>query len=163
MQGPQWWLIALPTVSIVFAAIAGVYANIKLLLEIRKLTLETERLRAELADRDRRIHRPSEEEMRRFMEASTEYVRSMSENSRNFFLVAQAETGETARLAQSLEQLNDTIRGAIDVTAPVAQTAEAVRDAADRLHHALREALQSQHLEGVLRRLRLKLVLDERE
>ena len=84
MPAPEWWLIALPALSIVTAIVAGIYANVKLLLEIKKLTLETERLRHELAERDRRIHQPTDEELRRFLSESAKYTKSLADASRDF-------------------------------------------------------------------------------
>lgn len=84
MSAPEWWVIALPALLVVAAIIAGLYANVKVLhdikktqldiqksileleklkLDMEKTGLETNKLRADLAERERRIVEPSAQEI----------------------------------------------------------------------------------------------------
>lgn len=87
MSAPEWWVIALPALLVVAAIIGGLYANVKILhdikktqLDIQKSILELEKLRldtdksaleiqkltGDLEDREHRIIKPTAVEVTRF-------------------------------------------------------------------------------------------------
>lgn len=70
MSAPEWWVAARPALLVAVAGIGGLYANVKALHEIRKTRLDIERakldmekLRGDLADRESRIVKPTDEQL----------------------------------------------------------------------------------------------------
>src|SRR5688572_28804944 len=75
MSAPDWWVIAVPTLTVVVAVVVGVYANVKTLhdirktqLDIEKTKLELQKLRADLAEKDKRIVIPTDDDVRNYSE-----------------------------------------------------------------------------------------------
>ncbi len=139
MSAPQWWVIALPVLSIVLIAIVGLYANVKLLLEIKKLQIEqekirfeTEKLRHDLYERERRIHQPTDEELRQYMRDSVGYLRSLVNTSERSPDRA-APMAEPDRMGPALREILEQIENVMRVAYPISEVLQRINRQLDAL------------------------------
>jgi hypothetical protein len=136
-MSPAWWTIALPTLTAVLILIAGLYANVKVLLEIKKLQieqqkiqLETQRLRRELEERNSRIHTPTDEELSKILDL---YNINARESGRSAFMLVDSK-GYRVRVDDQLSELVRSVRelnSIADRNLPFAM--DALRHILDRL------------------------------
>jgi ABC-type transporter Mla subunit MlaD len=145
-----------------------VYTNVKLLLEIKKLTLETERLRRELADRDSRIHRPTDEELRKFLASSASYLDSLSANSRQLFSLSDtlSETISAAGsepLVSGVRHIAADLETLMEAFGPLRRDIQHLISVGDRLARICEESANGEYMLELVEQLKhLALVVDWR-